>query len=187
MHQHAMAIKAYNTMREAEDAIRRRFAADGFRGQLEYDPGKVIETDRWWYIPCCWIGCAGFIVNKDDLYVNWLGSSVSLEQCFWGHDHGVYCDLVDFAFAPDSDTGLAARLVSRFKHMHPNARGVRPTEPVWYRESELPTAVSSQFPTFRRHFVWFGIPELFHAYENSGLRFTCCLSKGGTSDCAGVR
>lgn len=66
---------------EAEDAIRRRFIADGFRGTLEYAPDKVIETDRWWYIPFCWIGCAGFIVSKDDLYVNWLGSALSLEQC----------------------------------------------------------------------------------------------------------
>src|SRR5258706_354551 len=87
------------TIRDAEDAIGRRFIADGFRGTLEYASDKVIETDRWWYIPFCWIGCAGFIVSKDDLYVNWLGSALSLEQCFWGHDHGVFCDLVDFTFS----------------------------------------------------------------------------------------
>jgi len=177
MHQRAMTIKACNTLLEAEEAIRRRFAADVFRGQLKYEPAKVIETDRWWYIPFCWIGCAGFIVNKADLYVNWLGSGLGLEQCFWGHDHGVYCDLVDFAFSPETDTRLAARLVSRFKHMRPNARGVLPNEPVWYRESEIPMVISSQFPTFRRHHVWCGIPDLFHSCENDGLRFTCCLSK----------
>jgi hypothetical protein len=173
-----MNTKACNTIREAEDAIRRRFAAHGFRGQLEYEPGKVIETDRWWYIPFCWIGCAGFIVNKDDLYVNWLGSGLVLEKCFWGHDHGLYNGLVDFAFSPETNTKLAARLVLRFKHMHPNARGVLPNEPVSYRESEILTAISSQFPTFRRHNVWGGILDLFDAYENDGLRFTCCLSKG---------
>lgn len=168
-------------LREAEDAIRRRFAADGFRGQLEYDPVKVIETDRWWYIPFCWIGCAGFIVNKKSMYVNWLGSALSLQQCFWGHNRGVFCDLVDFSFAPDCDTRVATRLVPRFKHMHPNAKGVPPSEPVWYRESEIAAAVSSQFPHFRRHFVWSAIPELIDAYENDGLRFTCDLPKAAPS------
>ena len=176
-HQRALTIKAGNTIKDAEDSIRRRFAANGFHGRLEYEPGKVIETGRWWYIPFCWIGCVGFIVKKDDLYVNWLGSGVGLEQCFWGHDHGVYCDLVDFTFSPEIDTSLAARLISRFKHMHPNPGGAPPNEPVWYRESEIPAAISTQFPTFRRHQVWNGIPELFHAFEKEGLRFTCCLSK----------
>jgi len=39
------------TIREAEEAIKRRFIEDGFRGPLDYAPGKVVETDRWWYIP----------------------------------------------------------------------------------------------------------------------------------------
>jgi hypothetical protein len=54
------------TIREAEDAIRRRFVADGFRGTLKYATDKVVETERWWYIPFSWIGSAGFIVNKDE-------------------------------------------------------------------------------------------------------------------------
>ncbi len=167
------------TIREAEDAIRRRFVAEGFRGTLKYASDQVIETERWWYIPFRWIGCMGFIVNKDDLYVNWLGSGAmhTLEKCFWGHDHGIVYDLVDFAFSPDTDRTLAASLLARFQHMYPNARGVLPIEPVWYRDSEIPAALSSQFPNFRRHFVWAAIPELHQAYDN-GLRFTCELSKG---------
>jgi hypothetical protein len=166
------------TIREAEDAIRRRFIADGFRGTLKYATDKVVETERWWYIPFSWIGCAGFIVNKDDLYVNWLGSCLSLEQCFWGHDHGVICDLVDFTFSSDTDKSLAVRLLAGFKHTRPNANGVLPSEPVPYRDSEIPEALSSHFPTFNRHFVWFSIPELRRAYDEDGLRFTCRLSKG---------
>ena len=112
-----------------------------------------------------------------DLYVNWLGSALTLEQCFWGHDHGVFCDLVDFTFSPDTERAVAARLLSRFKHMHPNARGVLPNEPVWYRDSEIAEAQSRQFPVFSRHFVWLAIPELIHAYEKEGMQFTCRLSK----------
>lgn len=167
-----------STIRDAEDAIKSRLTADSFRGNLDYASDKVIETARWWYIPYCWIGCAGFIVNKDDLYVNWLGSALSLEQCFWGHDHGVFCDLVDFSFSPDTDRTLAARLLSRFKHMHRNAKGAIPSESVLYQDSEITAALSSQFPALSRHFIWFGIPELQHAHEKEGLRFTCKLSRG---------
>ena len=167
-----------STIRDAEVAIISRLTADSFRGNLDYAADKVIETARWWYIPYCWIGCAGFIVNKDDLYVNWLGSALSLEQCFWGHDHGVFCDLVDFSFSPDTDRTLAARLLSRFKHMHRNAKGSMPSESVLYQDSEIPVALSNQFPTFSRHFVWLGIAEFLHAYEKEGLRFTCELSRG---------
>ena len=168
---------AGRTFREAEDAIRRRFAADGFRGTLRYEPAKVIETDRWWYIPYCWIGCLGFIVNRHDLYVNWLGSGPSLEQCFWGHDRGVFNDLVDFTFAQDTRMELAARLLGKFMHTRPNARGVLPWRAVWYRESEVPIVLSSQFPKFRRQFVWQAIPELLRACETEGLRFACGLSR----------
>lgn len=174
---HAMSV-TFKTIRDAEDAIRRRFRKDDFRGPLVYASDRVIETDRWWYIPFCWIGCAGFIVSKDDLYVNWLGSSLTLEQCFWGHDHGVVCDLVDFTFLPATDRAVAARLLSRFKHRGSSVRGVPPAEPVWYQDSEIPDAMSRLFPVFSRHFVWFGIPELMQAYERDGLRFTCKLSKG---------
>lgn len=164
-------------IREAEDAIRRRFLAEAFKGTLEYSPEEVIETERWWYIPYGWIGCAGLIVNKDDLYVNWLGSCLTLEQCFWGHDRGIFCDLVDFTFASDTDKGVAARLLASFKHLPTNHGGSTTIDPVWYRESEIPAALSSQFPSFKRHFVWFCIPLLQKAYENDGLRFTCRLSE----------
>jgi len=165
------------TIRDAEDAIRRRFQADGFRGTLEYAANAVIENDRWWYIPFRWIGCAGFIVSKKDLYVNWLGSALTLEQCFWGHDHGVVCDIVDFIFAPETDKTVAARVLRRFKHTHPDPSGVIPREPVWYDSAEIPKVVAREFPVFARHFIWFSIPELMQAYERDGLRFSCRLSK----------
>ncbi len=164
------------SIRDAEEAIRRRFLKDGVCQTLKYAADQVIETDQWWYVPSCSIGSAGFIVNKADSYVNWLGSALSLEQCFWGHDHGVFCDLVDFAFQSDTEMTLAARLLPRFKHRRPDLVGRVPGEPVWYRDSEVKHALAGQFPIFRRHFVWFAIPELRHAYQEEGLRFTCGLS-----------
>ena len=165
------------TLQEAEAAIRRKLRANGFRAELEYAPDQIVETGRWRYVPFCWIGCEGFIVNKGDLYVNWLGSALDLEDCFWGHDRNVFCDLVDFTFSPDTNPDLAARLFARFKHMRSNAAGISPRNPVGYRQSEIAKAFSNWFPTFRRHSVWHCIPELKQACERDGLRFTCALSK----------
>jgi len=169
-----------NTIQDAEEAIKREFAKespDGFNRPFRYEASKVVENERWWYIPCVWIGCSGCIVNKQDLYVNWLGSALSQPDYFWGHDHGIFHDLVDFSFAPDTDRELAAKLLVRFQHMHPNARGVHPKEPVWYRDSEIASAIATQFPVFRHHFVWFAIPEIRQACETNGLRFTSTLAE----------
>ena len=173
--------KAMSTIAEAEEAIKRKFGEEspgGSQGQIRYDSSNVIENERWWYIPCGWIGCSGCIVNKHDLYVNWLGSALSQPDYFWGHDRGLFHDLVDFSFAPDTSKELAGKLLLRFQHMHPNARGGHPKEPVWYRDSEIPSALASQFPIFRRHFVWFAIPEIRQACETNGLHFTAILSRG---------
>ena len=113
--------------------------------------------------------------------MNELGSALSLEECFWGHDHGTSTDLVDFTFAPETDLTLAAKLLGRFKHMRPNARGELPRNPVWYRESEIGPALSSQFPVFKRHFVGFAIPELRKAVDDDGLRFRSLLSTIATA------
>src|ERR1044071_1073241 len=165
------------TVRDAEFAIRQKFAASGFRGELCYDPSGVIENERWWFVPCGWVGCFGCIVNKNDLYVSWLGSSTfPIDDCFWGHDRALFNDLVDFTFAPGTDRSLAEKLVSQFHHMHPNARGVHPKQPVPYRDSEVAAAVSSQFPTFRRHNVWLAIPAIRQASETHGLQFSSELS-----------
>jgi hypothetical protein len=158
--------------------IQKRLEEEQFHMTVSYEPQDLLRSKTWWYIPYRWIGCRGFIVNMDDGYVNWLGSALSLQHCFWGHERGVVCDLVDFTFAPDTDPKLAERLLPRFKHMHRDEHGVLPSEPVWYREVETSAAVSNQFPTFRRHFVWFAIPDLFNAYEKEGLRFNCALFAG---------
>lgn len=162
---------------DAEAAIRDKFSSEGHESPLSYDRTKVIENDRWFYVPCGWIGSAGCIVNKDDGYVNWLGSALDLETCFWGHDRGLFCDLVDFSFASNTDQRLAERILARFRHMHPHPVSGKPAlEPVPYRDSEIAAAISTQFPIFKRHFVWFAIPTIKAASENEGLAFKSILS-----------
>ena len=148
------------------------------RWTVSFRKEDVLMSDRWWYIPHTWIGCMGFIVDRGSGYVNWLGSASlrTLGDCFWGHDHGLVCDLVDFTFGQETDRALAARLLTRFHHMHPNAQGKLPRWAIPYRDSEIPAALAKQFPIFRRHHVWLAIPEIREAYEKGELRFTCSLS-----------
>jgi len=164
------------SLESALTRIHARVRKERFEMTVSYKTQDLLRSKSWWYVPYRWIGCNGFIVNTDDDYVNWLGSALPLHLCFWGHEHGVVADLIDFSFSPDTDLRIAARLLPRFKHMLPNARGALPSEPVWYRESEIPSALARQFPVFRRHLVWYAIPELLLAYENEGIRFTCSLS-----------
>jgi hypothetical protein len=157
--------------------LHQRLQSGRLQGTVSYDIRYLFRSRHWWYISYGWIGWGGFIVSLDNGYVNCLGSGIPLRDCLWGHEHGIVCDLVDFTFSPDTSKALAARLLERFKHMHPNARGVLPREPVWYRESEIPDALSRQFPAFKRHFAWSALPELHRAFKEEGLRFTCSLAE----------
>lgn len=165
------------TLKEAEDAIRARFRRDGTTHELKYDSKKVVETSNWIYVPCGWIGSAGCIVNRADGYVNFLGSALELDDCFWGHERGVFCDVVDFEFDRQTEVDLVAKLLRKFQHMHANAQGNEPNQPVWYRDSEIAEAIWRQFPFFKRHFVWYAIPEIRSAAGENGLLFKSTLSR----------
>jgi len=155
--------------------IQKRLARDRFRMTVPYLPQDLLRAETWWYIPYRWIGCKGFIVNAADGYVNWLGSALDLQDCFWGHERGVFCDVVDFTFAANTEAKVAVRILQHFRHLRPNEKGQSPREPAPYRDSEIASAMTAQFPTFRSHFVWYAIPALLKAWENEGLRFTCAL------------
>jgi hypothetical protein len=146
-------------------------------GEHSYDPAKVVETERWWYLPPTpgWVGCAGYIVNKHDRYVNCLDSGFDLDDYFWAHDQGVFFDLVDFSFAPETNRQLAAKLLVKFRRSDTDL----PEDSGWYHESEIPDAMARQFPTFKRHWVWSAIPDLRKAWERKALRFTSVLSTKG--------
>ena len=158
--------------------LQERLNQEQFEGTVPFNPDDLLRSRNWWYVPYRWIGCIGFIVSSENGYVNWLGSGsgIHLRECLWGHERGIFCDLVDFTFAQDTDPKLAVELVGKFHHMHPNSRGVLPRWPVPYRDSEIQSAFSIYFPTFSRHFIWSALPELARAYKE-GLRFTCRLAK----------
>jgi len=55
----------------------------------DFDAEAVIENKRWWYIPHCWIGMLGFVVDKSTGRVYKLGSGLGdLVQALTAYEQG---------------------------------------------------------------------------------------------------
>jgi hypothetical protein len=48
----------------------------------------VVDRDGYWFFPVGYIGSLGVIVDKADGRLSVMGSALSLDDCFWGHEHG---------------------------------------------------------------------------------------------------
>ena len=51
----------------------------GVSGHHYYE-GKGFENDEWWYLPYGFIGCVGYIVEKDSLKIFCLGSGYAMKR-----------------------------------------------------------------------------------------------------------
>lgn len=49
---------------------------------------SIVERDTYWFFPVGFIGSRGVIVDKADLALFPMGSALSIDDCFWGHEHG---------------------------------------------------------------------------------------------------
>lgn len=47
-----------------------------FKGELSFSSSDVIENEKWWYFPQTWVGCIGYIVEKDTKLIYCLGSGI---------------------------------------------------------------------------------------------------------------
>jgi len=90
-------------------------------GTIEIKQEYLIESLAWWYIPFGWIGCSGYIVDKNDGHVNQLGSAYPLSVWFWGHIHGFKHDTYDFIITKINDQQQTLNFVNtigfRFPHV----------------------------------------------------------------------
>lgn len=168
-----MPSKPYK-LADAIRAVDERLSPNGPQSTIHGN----IEREHWWYIPpgCVTIGYAGAIVDKADLFVSLLSTSLSLEDSFWGHDHGIVADLVDLTVYEVEDVTV---LTSIFRHMRRQvtSRYEAPRKVVVpYLEPEIAPAIRDSFPTFRNHFVWHAIPEIRKFHEAGKLSFSCARS-----------
>ncbi|HKO49668.1 MAG TPA: hypothetical protein VJV79_18190, partial [Polyangiaceae bacterium] len=63
-------------------------------GRAVWFSQEVIDRGTYWFFPVGFVGSSGVIVNKSDLALFPMGSALSLDDCFWGHEHGFSPELV---------------------------------------------------------------------------------------------
>lgn len=60
----------------------------------EFD-SNIIEQESFWYFQVGFVGSSGVIVNKSDGRLFVMGSALSNEEMFWGHENGFSPEKVD--------------------------------------------------------------------------------------------
>jgi len=78
------------TLEQAHRAV--EFYTDQ-HGAVWFDP-TVIDRGAYWFFRVGYIGSSGVIVDKVDGRLSVMGSALSLDDCFWGHEHGFSPELV---------------------------------------------------------------------------------------------
>ncbi|MGK3969289.1 hypothetical protein WMF01_52945 [Sorangium sp. So ce1667] len=53
----------------------------------------VVDRGGYWFFRVGYIGSCGVIVDKADGRLSIMGSALSPDDCFWGHEHGFSPDL----------------------------------------------------------------------------------------------
>jgi hypothetical protein len=134
------------------------------------------EANSWWFVPFCWIGCIGHIVDKASGRVVELVSEAvhSLDLSFWAHERGALempCTLVidkvhDIARARE----LVAKLDVRgtyFPEDFPIQRRASDGSPRWLN----PEALLARVPVrVEAECLWFALAtlreaEVTHAFD----------------------
>ena len=54
----------------------------------------LVDRGGYWFFRVGYIGSCGVIVDKADGRLSVMGSALSLDDCFWGHEHGFSPDFV---------------------------------------------------------------------------------------------
>jgi hypothetical protein len=99
------------SLEAADAALRSHYRAPGAQYEVSYDKSKVMESSHWWYLPFCWVGSAGDIVEKSDGAINSLGSGFPLRLWFWAHNRGLWTTLTDITILKVSSSEDARALM----------------------------------------------------------------------------
>lgn len=151
----------------ADSAFRRHLGSAGFEGEVSYKQDAVMESALWWYIPFYWIGCAGFIVEKADGAVNWLGSAHPLRLCFWAHNRGLWARTTDITIHLMSKTPETRELVLELVRVGP--KGIFDRE---LAELEVDRLYSNLPAQLNRKDIWLFIDRIESRVAKGEFEFT---------------
>jgi hypothetical protein len=77
-------------MLRLEDAIRRARLYAEERGAIWFQepPEGIVERSDYWFLPVGFVGSVGIIIDKASGRLHVMGSSLSQDDFFWGHENG---------------------------------------------------------------------------------------------------
>ncbi len=146
----AFQLRRVNTDNRAEYERAVRTVSQSAGQRVEVDESQALEAESWWFIPAVWIGCSGYIVEKESEEVTALGSGLSLDLWFWGHERG----------ALKSPCTLVINRVNSASHSLQLMRKLD--------MSEVPV----QFPhRVQANTLWLALPVLKEAEETGAFEF----------------
>jgi len=118
-----------------------------------------VVTDRgtYWFFRVGYIGSSGVIVDKADLRLFPMGSALSLDDCFWGHEHGFSPEFLVLRIVAVHDLERTVEFLRR-RAGEPDSRNPN-VRRVWIRNAL--TVLPFDCPPQR---LWLSIP-IFRALE----------------------
>lgn len=139
----------------------------GREGEVAFEDTKILSSPRWWFIPFGWVGCSGFIVDRESGHVNKLGSCHGLDLCFWAQDHGIVAGDTDFVIHEVRDMEHAQAVVQGFIHPSWTTTEIR-----HYSKQEAAQVLASLPAEFPSQELWFSFPHIREAAEVGAFTFT---------------
>jgi hypothetical protein len=120
--------------------------------RAEVNEAHGFEASDWWYVPIGFIGCAGHIVEKQTGVIRQLGSSHSLDLCFWAQVRGLLREGCTLVIDRIHDRETARRLIRQ--------RWRKPDELL----ATIPVRIEMQH-------LWFELPLLREAERTGAFTF----------------
>lgn len=135
-------------------------------GRAVWFSQEIIDRGTYWFFPVGFVGSCGVIVDKSDLRLFPMGSALSLDDCFWGHEHGFSPDLVVLRVVEVRDVNEAADFLLPIAGA-PEGRNPN-TRRAWVRTAL--SALPFDCPPRR---LWLRIPDFRRLH--SAIPFVYCL------------
>ncbi len=154
--------------------------------EIEFHDDEVVESESWWYIPFVWMGCAGYIIDKRDGYINQLGSCHPLDLCFWAHERNIkysYSDLVVSKITNLTETIATLKRLGNSAPINPirNKSDDSGNRNRFLTDSDIEKHLASLPAVFENQFLWFTIPALKKSEDAGDFEFAITR---GSWDCA---
>ncbi|WP_437903101.1 hypothetical protein WME95_31695 [Sorangium sp. So ce327] len=126
----------------------------------------VIDRGGYWFFGVGYVGSCGVIVDKADGRLSIMGSALSLDDCFWGHEHGFSPDLVRLRINKVNEQGRTIELLLHLVTGGPPRQRNPSLKRAWL--ADRLRALPCEFGPDR---LWLSIPAFREALQQRWFEF----------------